>query len=257
MFEAFQTSPVENGRRRRWAAATVAAAILYGALGVFIAVYASSQKPPAEDKEVDVSFEKPAKKEEPPPAPLPATVTATPPPPPPPPPARPPRVAAVKPIKVAVPREVPKEAPPEADPATAPPSAGSGDENGAIGGTGPVGEPVPPPPPPPPPPKPEAINLPERATPPRASADNARPEYPERARASGHEGQVILKVVVTESGKVTRIQVLGGEEPFIAAALVAVRSWSYSPALLDGQPIAVYRILKIPFRLSAGYQEER
>jgi len=137
---------------------------------------------------------------------------------------------------VVVPTEVPREAPPEADPATSEPSGGPGAENGVIGGTG-TGA-VADPSPPALPPKPAGpVELPQGAMPPRASADNAVPEYPERARAGGQEGQVILRVVITETGKVTRIQVLHGDEPFLAAALAAVKAWTYSPATVDGHPI--------------------
>jgi TonB family protein len=65
---------------------------------------------------------------------------------------------------------------------------------------------------------------------------------------------VILKVVVTESGKVTNIQVMRGDPPFVEAAIAAVKTWTFEPARLDGKTIAVYRILKIPFRLSVGGQ---
>jgi protein TonB len=243
MFEGLQSTPVDAERRRRWVASGVIAALFYCAVGAGVALLAKSQ-PPAPDRDVEVSFEKPVKKE---------AAPSTPPPPPPPAPARQPRVAPIKPARpITVPKEVPKEAPPEADPASAQPSGSAGDEHGVLGGTGPAGE-APPPPPPPPPPKPSGpINLPEGATAPVASRDNAMPEYPESERKTGREGQVILKVVVTESGRVTHIQVLRGEEPFVAAALAAVKSWSYTPAMLDGRPIAVYRILNIPFRMSGG-----
>ena len=42
---------------------------------------------------------------------------------------------------------------------------------------------------------------------------------------------------------------VGSVAPFVAAALAAVRTWHYSPALVDGQATAVFRIVKIPFRL--------
>jgi periplasmic protein TonB len=253
MFEGLQFTPVDAERRRRWVASGVIAALFYGAVGAGVALFATSP-PPVPDRDLEVSFEKPVKKE--------AAPSAAPSPPPPPPaaPARQPRVTPIKPARpITVPKEVPKEAPPEADPASAAPSGSAGDEHGVLGGTGPVGEaPAPPPPPPPPPPKASGpINLPEGATAPVASRDNAMPEYPESERKTGREGQVILKVVVTESGRVTSIQVLRGEEPFVAAALAAVKSWSYSPAMHDGRPIAVYRILNIPFRMSGGYQEKR
>ena len=93
------------------------------------------------------------------------------------------------------------------------------------------------------------VNLPEDADPPEADEDNPMPEYPEAARTAGLESVVILKVVIEKDGSVGRVQVMKGDEPFIASALEAVRQWRYTPAQLEGQPIAVYRIVKIPFRL--------
>ncbi|WNG40143.1 TonB family protein [Archangium violaceum] len=93
------------------------------------------------------------------------------------------------------------------------------------------------------------IQLPEKATPPRELESNVQPEFPQAARASGREGLVILKIIVTEDGRVGDISVMRGEEPFASAAIAAVRTWRYSPALLDGRPLSVYRVVKIPFRL--------
>jgi protein TonB len=75
------------------------------------------------------------------------------------------------------------------------------------------------------------------------------PRYPAAARAKGREGQVILKIVVSETGRVTRVQVLRGDEPFASAAVAAVKLWRYRPARVDGQATAVFRIVKVPFRL--------
>ena len=106
-------------------------------------------------------------------------------------------------------------------------------------------------PPAPPPKVREPINLPENATPPVADAGNVAPAFPEQALSMGKDSEalVILKIVVGEDGRVARVQVMKGDEPFVAAALAAVKSWHYSPALVDGQATAVFRIVKIPFRL--------
>jgi len=47
------------------------------------------------------------------------------------------------------------------------------------------------------------------------------------------------------------IEVLRGEEPFKTAAVEAAKKWKYKPAMVKGQPISVYRIIQIPFRLTA------
>ena len=96
------------------------------------------------------------------------------------------------------------------------------------------------------------VNLPEEATPPVENPGNKRPDYPESARSAGIEGVVVLKFVVTEKGLVSNIQVLKGDPPFVDAAIAVVKSYTYQPAMLAGKPIAVFRTLKIPFRLSVG-----
>ena len=61
---------------------------------------------------------------------------------------------------------------------------------------------------------------------------------------------VILKVVITRRRQRRRRQVMRGEEPFVSAAVQAVKKWKYEPARYKGQPITVYRIIQIPFKLT-------
>jgi len=63
------------------------------------------------------------------------------------------------------------------------------------------------------------------------------------------QATVILKIVVLESGAVGEIEVLRGHPLFDAPAIAAVRRWRFRPARLDGRPISVFRIIRIPFRL--------
>jgi protein TonB len=146
------------------------------------------------------------------------------------------------------PREMPKEAPQEADPSQDKGVAvygepGKGDPAGLEGGVsegGVVGGQVG-----------GAIALPDDAEPPMPARSNAVPAYPQEARASGKMGTVVLKVIILADGSVARVEVMRGEEPFVSAALATVKSWKYSPARYKGQPIAVYRIIQIPFKLTA------
>jgi len=95
-----------------------------------------------------------------------------------------------------------------------------------------------------------AMNLPDNATPPRPLNTNADPMYPQAAKSAGKTGIVILKVVIGTRGRVEHIQVLRGEAPFVESAVEAVKDWRYRPARRDGQPLRVYHIVKIPFRLT-------
>ena len=257
MFDAFETPADLSDARKRVTVAFVAASVVLGAFVVLVA-FISASRPLTELKapQVDVSFRPPP----PPPPPEPVRVEAPPRPrvarPPPPPAATPPPVAApvAAPAPAAAPLTAPKalplEKPPEADVATAAIAVavgGTGDGSGTAVGTNDADESAAPavakagssgP-----------INLPEDAEPPEPSEDNAAPEYPESARLTGQEARVVLKVVVELDGRVGRVQVLKGEEPFVSAALAVVRTWTYSPATLEGAPISVFKIVNVTFSL--------
>jgi len=96
-----------------------------------------------------------------------------------------------------------------------------------------------------------AIALPEDATPPMPDEANRIPAYPQEARAAGKTGVVVLKIVILADGRVANVQVMRGEEPFVSAALATVKTWKYAPARFKGQAISVYRIIQIPFKLTA------
>jgi TonB family protein len=73
------------------------------------------------------------------------------------------------------------------------------------------------------------------------------PEYPAIALKSGMEGNVLVKVWVDESGNVVETDVLRSDEKiFEEAAKIAANKWKFSPAMSNGQPVAVW--VSIPFR---------
>jgi len=84
----------------------------------------------------------------------------------------------------------------------------------------------------------------------KPSKNNEPPAYPKAARNAGKTDSVVLKVRITTSGHVEDIQVVEGEEPFVLAAIEAVKKWRYQPARYQGKPISVYRIIKIAFKLT-------
>ncbi len=256
MFDAFELQPDVAATRRRFVVALVAAAVTLAGLGAVVGFIASRPQVVTREKQVDVSFRPPPPPPEPvkveppppvarprpPPAPKPAVVVEQAPP-------APVAVAAAAPM--VAPKEVPKQAAPEASVAVAAIETavgGAGDGSGSAvgaavdeddspapviakaGSSGPV-------------------NLPEDAEPPEPSEDNAQPEYPEAARTTGQEARVVLKIVVERDGHVGRVQVLKGEEPFVTAALSVVKTWKYEPASMDGEPLAVFKIVNITFSL--------
>jgi protein TonB len=245
MFEGFQEK--RSSGRGRYLVSFLTAALVYGGAGAL--VFALAARPVEEEEPpVEVTFA-------PPPAPAPP-----PPPPPPAPAAEKPKPKAPRPARpvepLREPEKVPDKPPPEAEPTKedpGPPGPGDGEGGGGVpGGTG-TGPPAPPAPPPPPPAKPKSVpqNLPDGAEPAVPDDRNVTPEFPEAARKQGVEGLVILKIVVSETGAVKDVQVMKGEEPFVSAAVAAVKTWRYKPASFQGEPIAVFKIVKVPFKLSA------
>ncbi len=79
------------------------------------------------------------------------------------------------------------------------------------------------------------------------------PEYPPKALKDSLEGNVFLKVLVSISGDVTKAQIIRtDDELFNEAALAAARQWKFTPAILNGKPVAVWVSIPFRFRLRAN-----
>lgn len=76
------------------------------------------------------------------------------------------------------------------------------------------------------------------------------PRYPEQARRLGLNGDVALRAVVEASGSIGRIEIVTGA-PFgmTEAAVDAVRKWTYRPARVNGQPVAVWKVIRVRFAM--------
>jgi TonB family protein len=69
---------------------------------------------------------------------------------------------------------------------------------------------------------------------------DVRPTYPPDLQAAGVGGVVILEGVVSTSGQIERLRVLRKAHPELdAAAITAVRQWTYSPTLLNCEAVEV------------------
>jgi TonB family protein len=76
------------------------------------------------------------------------------------------------------------------------------------------------------------------------------PSYPAAARASRHQGTVLVRLDVDETGAVTNASVVSGVDPDIdAAALEAARRMRFEPAREGGRPIAARIDWLIEFKL--------
>jgi TonB family protein len=75
---------------------------------------------------------------------------------------------------------------------------------------------------------------------PIAPISRVNPNYPRQALTTGKEGWVRLSFVVSETGDVEEpmIEDSSGVEEFELAALEAISNWRYTPATLNGDPVA-------------------
>jgi TonB family protein len=76
------------------------------------------------------------------------------------------------------------------------------------------------------------------------------PKYPGDAKKAHVEGRVVIKVTVSDAGKVENACVLYGPEMLQQAAIDAVRTWTYKPFELNGEPREVKSQLNIDFTLT-------
>ena len=81
--------------------------------------------------------------------------------------------------------------------------------------------------------------------------NNPLPAYPMMARRMGWQGKVVLNVEVLESGLPGQIKLhqSSGRDVLDNAAMQAVRGWRFTPARKNGQVIAKWFLIPIPFIL--------
>ncbi|BBH43736.1 energy transducer TonB [Pseudomonas sp. KU43P] len=223
-----QRTPVSGLKRRDKLALGLLVLALHGAAAYWVSQTPTPALPvvPPQIPPMTIEFAAPAPPvvEPPPPAPAPPVVE-------PPPPVVDELAAKPKPKPKPLPKPVAKQPPkPQPKPVEAPPPA-------------PVATPAPPAPP-----------APAPVTPPSASAaylKNPAPEYPQMAQRRGWEGTVLLRVEVLASGKPGQIQIQksSGRDALDAAALAAVKRWSFVPAKQGDVAQAGWVSVPIDFKL--------
>ena len=249
MFDQFDDKSSGRETGKRFGASLAVSCVVYGLLATGVVVISATVGTVVREENLrQVIFAPPPRPKvvQPPPAP---------PPPPPPPPVAKRRPAskrrAVQRNEMAAPDAIPDERPEEADgPLVDAEPTGPIDGFLDGGGTKRVAAPAPPPPPSPPPRRVIApVYTVERASAPVPLRANRSPEYPDEARRSGIQGVVTVRIIVLPSGRVGTVDILRGPEIFHDAVRSAIRSWRFSPARLEGRPVAVRRVVRIPFRL--------
>jgi TonB family protein len=76
-----------------------------------------------------------------------------------------------------------------------------------------------------------------------------RPIYPQEAKDNKKEGVVILNILIDEKGIVRQVEVVESDEVFKKEALVAMKRFKFSPALVNGKAVAVKIRYVINFKL--------
>lgn len=67
----------------------------------------------------------------------------------------------------------------------------------------------------------------------------ALPDYPEEAKQTAIQGDVIFKMLVDETGKIVMSEPVQGDPLLVAASLDALRDFKFRPYQLNGAPIRV------------------
>jgi TonB family protein len=77
-----------------------------------------------------------------------------------------------------------------------------------------------------------------------------QPAYPEVARRMRYSGTAVLRILVDETGRVAEAEPEGApaRKEFLAAAIKAVRTWTYSPATKNGVPVKTRITVQIVFQ---------
>jgi periplasmic protein TonB len=75
------------------------------------------------------------------------------------------------------------------------------------------------------------------------------PKYPKDAKKAHVEGRVVLMATISDAGHVEGACVVQGPEPLRQAAFDAVKTWTYRPFELNGQPREVKTQINVDFTL--------
>lgn len=77
------------------------------------------------------------------------------------------------------------------------------------------------------------------------------PVYPVGSRRKREQGTVVLRLVISEAGRVIEVSVQrsSGFAALDEAAVAAVRKWRWSPMMRDGRQVQITGLVQIPFVL--------
>jgi len=76
------------------------------------------------------------------------------------------------------------------------------------------------------------------------------PKYPESAKKAKIEGKVLLKAIIGKDGKMQALNLISGPPELRQSAWDAVRTWTYRPYLLNGNPVDVETTITVTYTLA-------
>ena len=78
-----------------------------------------------------------------------------------------------------------------------------------------------------------------------------QPKYPPIAKIARLSGTVVLRAIISKTGKIENLEVSYATDPmFVMASIDAVRQWVYRPYVLNGEPTEVDTTVTVNFALS-------
>jgi protein TonB len=82
-----------------------------------------------------------------------------------------------------------------------------------------------------------------------------QPAYPAEARQAKAEGTTLLRVHVTDEGRIddVRVETSAGHAALDRAATDAIRKWRFEPARNGSVPVAVWVVIPVRFRLEQDF----
>jgi len=82
---------------------------------------------------------------------------------------------------------------------------------------------------------------------------HSAPQYPPAARKAKVEGTVVIESIIDREGGITNARVLRDQSLGLGlSAVEAVCGWRFKPATLKGEPVKVYYVLTVNFKIEKG-----
>jgi TonB family protein len=80
--------------------------------------------------------------------------------------------------------------------------------------------------------------------------------YPPEAAQKGIQGQVWVKILISETGEVENVEVISGDPVLAKAAVEAARKWTFKPFIKNGKPVKVSTKLPFDFAFSGNISDK-